>query len=101
MIRSLTPKEKNVLEFIETYIKENGFAPSYLEIKDHFGFASFNSIQRYLKQLQNKQYIHIPGGNQKRAITILKSANSIQANIIVSFPPTSWPSSCRLTSRGL
>jgi repressor LexA len=74
VLRPLTPKEKNVLEFIEDYIRQNGVAPSYLEIKEHFGFASFNSVQRYLKQLQQKKYIYIPGGNQKRAITVLQSS---------------------------
>lgn len=81
MMRPLTPKEKSVLEFIENYLKSNGYSPSFLEIKDAFGFASFNSVQRYLKQLQNKEYIHIPGGNQKRAISVLKTANSIQSSL--------------------
>lgn len=73
----LTEKEKAVLGFIEQNLAETGVAPSYQEIKDHFGFASFNSVQNYLKQLTQKGYIHIPS-NQKRAIQILHSANSVQ-----------------------
>ncbi len=65
-ILPLSPNEKRVLEFIETFMAANGFAPSYQEIRDHFGFASFNSVQRYLKQLQSKEYIHVPSGHQKR-----------------------------------
>ena len=61
----LTPKEKNVLEFIEGYITDNGYSPSFIEIKDHFGFASNNSVQNYLKQLEAKNYIQKSGGNQK------------------------------------
>lgn len=76
-ILSLTPKEKIVLEFIEEYVEGKGLAPTFLEIKDHFNFASFNSVQRYLKQLQKKEYIHMPGGNQKRALSILKTSNSV------------------------
>jgi repressor LexA len=78
---SLTPKEKKVLEFIELYVQQNGLAPTFLEIKEHFQFASFNSVQRYLKQLQKKEYIHMPGGNQKRALTILKPSSSILKNL--------------------
>lgn len=88
----LTAKEKAVLEFIEAYMREGGIAPSYQEIKDHFGFASFNSVQRYLKQLQKKNYIHIPGENQKRAITLLHSANAIQAQFHQSSHSFSLPS---------
>ncbi|MEM7645479.1 MAG: transcriptional repressor LexA [Pseudomonadota bacterium] len=80
-IPSLTPKEKNVLEFIENYIQDNGYSPSFLEIKDHFGFASNNSVQNYLKQLESKNYIHNPGGNQKRAIRILNSAKALPDNL--------------------
>jgi repressor LexA len=76
--RSLTLKEKNVLEFLEIYIQKNGISPSYQEICDHFGFASFNSVQRYLKQLESKSYIHIPWGNQKRAISLLKPSSALQ-----------------------
>jgi repressor LexA len=73
----LTLKEKRVLEFIEGYVQDQSVAPSFQEIKEHFGFASFNSVQRYLKQLQDKNYVHIPGGNQKRAIELLHSSSSV------------------------
>lgn len=73
----LTEKEKAVLEFVETYQIDHGISPSYQEIKDHFGFASFNSVQNYLKQLTTKGYISIPT-NQKRAIQVLHSALAVQ-----------------------
>jgi repressor LexA len=77
----LTPKEKTVLEFLEMYARHNGFAPTYQEICKHFGFASFNSAQRYLKQLEAKEYISLGGGNQKRAISLLQSASAYQEQI--------------------
>jgi repressor LexA len=47
----LSLKELKVLEFIEQFLQDKNVAPTFLEIKEHFGFASFNSVQRYLKQL--------------------------------------------------
>src|SRR3954468_21339339 len=73
----LTMKELKVLEFVEGFMQEQSVAPTFQEIKEHFGFASFNSVQRYLKQLQDKNYIYIPGGNQKRAMQVLHSSRSI------------------------
>ena len=73
----LSLKEMKVLEFIEGFLQEQTVAPTYQEIKEHFGFASFNSVQRYLKQLQDKNYIHIPGGNLKRALQVLHSSKSV------------------------
>lgn len=76
----LTPKEKSVLEFIENYILNHGISPSYQEIKDHFGLASYNSVQNYLKQLTNKGYIENPVGH-KRAIQVLHSSSSAQEQL--------------------
>ncbi len=84
--RPLTSKERNVLMFIEDFLQSHeGLAPSFQEIRDHFGFASLNSVQRYLKQLQSKEYIHIPSGNQKRAITLLQASNTV-TNLLSQLP---------------
>jgi repressor LexA len=75
--RPLTEKEKAVLEFIESELAQAGVSPSYQEIKNHFGFASINSVQNYLKQLTSKGYIQM-ANNQKRAIQILNSSQAVQ-----------------------
>lgn len=76
----LTIKERQVLEFIENELLEKGLSPSYQEICNHFGFASFNSVQNYLKQLSQKGYVQLPQ-NQKRAINILHSAKDFHKNL--------------------
>lgn len=68
----LTPKEIRFLEYLEDFISEKGFSPSYQEICDHFRFASFNSVQNYLKQLHRKNYVKIEA-HQKRAIQLCYS----------------------------
>lgn len=77
----LTAKEKSVLEFLEERMAASGVAPSYQEIRDHFGFASFNSVQNYLKQLTLKGYI-FTASNQKRAIQILRSSSTVQESVL-------------------
>lgn len=78
----LSLKELKVLEFVEQFIEEKTVAPTFQEIKEYFGFASFNSVQRYLKQLQDKNYIHIPSGNQKRALQVLHSSRSVSNSLL-------------------
>ncbi len=80
LLPPLSTKEKAVLEFIETELLSKGLSPSYQEICDHFGFASFNSVQNYLKQLSNKGYVELPQ-SQKRAIQILHSAKDFHKNL--------------------
>lgn len=86
--KPLTPREKSVLEFLETYAQLHGYAPTYQEICNHFGFASFNSAQRYLKQLEAKDYISLGGANQKRAISLLQSASTYQEGAIANITGT-------------
>ena len=78
---SLTLNEKKILEFIEAFMKKNGVSPTFQEIKNSFGFASYNSVQRYLKQLQTKGYVSMPGGNQKRAITLLQPSTALKSSL--------------------
>ena len=77
----LTTKEKAVLQFIEDVLLKNEVSPSYQEICDHFGFASYNSVQNYLKQLSSKGYVQI-AQNQKRAIQILNSVQDFKKDLI-------------------
>lgn len=83
LVKPLTPKEKNVLNFITDYFLEKGYSPTYQEIKDNFGLASFNSVQNYLKQLQAKKYLQL-FPNQKRCIEILKTSEFFQEKLLLS-----------------
>lgn len=78
--KPLSAKEKSILEFIEQTLSSTGVSPSYQEIRNHFGFASFNSVQNYLKQLTGKGYIQT-ANNQKRAIQLLHPSTAIQEGI--------------------
>lgn len=80
-LKPLSPKEKGVLDFVTTYFLENGHSPSYQEIKEHFGLASYNSVQNYLKQLQNKSYVRLFPG-QKRCIEILQTSDFFKDKIL-------------------
>lgn len=93
-VKPLTPKEKAVLEFIEEQMMGSGVCPSYQEIKDHFGLASFNSVQNYLKQLTNKGYVET-SPHQKRSLRLLHSSRALQdelARRAPSLAPTPGPS---------
>jgi repressor LexA len=79
-ITSLTLKEKSVLDFLETEILKSGITPSYQEIQNHFQFASINSVQNYLKQLESKGYIR-KSQNQKRSLQILQTSAALQKNL--------------------
>jgi SOS regulatory protein LexA len=54
---ALTKKQKDVLDFITEYVRENGISPTQKEIQENFGFKSLGSVQDYIKYLTNGGYL--------------------------------------------
>ncbi len=50
----LTKRQKEILDFIAIYIDDNGYAPSYREIAEHFGFSSVASVTDHIQALKDK-----------------------------------------------
>lgn len=55
---ALTKKQKEVLDFITGYVRENGYSPTQKEIQEHFGFKSLGSVQDYIKYLTTGGYLN-------------------------------------------
>jgi repressor LexA len=55
--RSLTPKQRDFLGYIRSYIKKNGEWPTYRDIIDHFDFRSPNSVTQNLQALFKKGFL--------------------------------------------
>ena len=67
----LTQKQQAIYDYIRRYITERGMAPSYEEIRKTLRFRSYNSVQKYLKRLEEKGYIKSPWKNRKRALELV------------------------------
>lgn len=62
-------KAEQILDFVNTFIQENGFAPSVREIGQAVGLRSTASVSYHLSQLQEKGLLQSPGAKgRKRAI---------------------------------
>ena len=62
-------KSQLILEFVNQFILENGFAPSVREIGAAVGLRSTASVSYHLNQLQEKGFLQSPGAKgKKRAI---------------------------------
>lgn len=53
----LTKKQKEIYEFIKSYIKKHEYAPSYREIGEHFGLSSVATVAGYIEALKDKEYL--------------------------------------------
>lgn len=57
MQQALTKRQAEILSYIRRYVEENGYAPSYREIGQHFGLSSTATIAGHIDSLKEKGYI--------------------------------------------
>ncbi|MFA7254358.1 MAG: transcriptional repressor LexA [Patescibacteria group bacterium] len=53
----LTRKQKDILDYIRSFIDDNGYAPSYREIAEYFELSSTGTIAEYISILEEKGYL--------------------------------------------
>ena len=53
----LGKRKKQILDFVNTYAKKNGFAPSLEEIRKKTGLSSVSTVHKHLKDLGEQGYI--------------------------------------------
>ena len=68
---ALTPRQKEIYEFIRDKIQGRGYGPTVREIGNQFGIKSPNGVMCHLKALQKKGLIHREA-NMSRAIQLLQ-----------------------------
>jgi len=73
----LTKKQKAVFGWIEKFIRDQGFAPSYEEIRRGLNLRSLNTVFHHLRQLEAKGYLKSPWQNRKRALELVSRSPSL------------------------
>lgn len=66
----LTRKQREILDYLTETIEDQGFAPSFEEIAERFGYQSLATVHEHLTNLERKGYIR-RNYNESRAIEVL------------------------------
>ena len=66
----LTRRQSEILSYLQTHIQAHGFAPSFEEIAERFGFQSLATVHEHLTNLERKGYIR-RSYNESRAIEVM------------------------------
>jgi repressor LexA len=74
----LTKRQKEILDFLEQFVTENGYPPSYEEIAQHFGYTSLATVHEHLENLRVKGYIR-KSYNASRSIEVMPTGTTISA----------------------
>jgi repressor LexA len=66
----LTRRQREIFDFVSQHIDGKGYAPSFEEIAEHFGFQSLATVHEHLTNLERKGLIR-RAHNESRAIEIV------------------------------
>ncbi len=79
----LTPKQRQVLDFIRQMIKADGVAPTLREISEQFGFSSTASAQKHVNLLAKKGFL-VRDKHQKRGLVLAEQQDTTPAGAVLS-----------------
>jgi len=74
----LTKRKKEILDFINGFIDEHGYAPSFEEIAHSFGYSSLATVHEHLSNLERKGYIR-KSYNESRSIEMVPEDGTVSA----------------------
>jgi len=77
----LTKRQKQILDYITKYIKENDYAPSLEETRRHFRLSSIATIHQHIGTLEEKGYLK-KIENQPRSIDIYENEKMVNIPLL-------------------
>jgi repressor LexA len=66
---TLTRRQKQMVDYLEHYIEEHGYAPTLAEVGEFFGLSSLATVHKHLRNLETKGFIRRTH-NHSRALEI-------------------------------
>lgn len=79
----LTKKQAEILAYVQNYIRDYGYAPSYREIANHFNLSSPATIHQHIKTLVEKGVITIGDDGCARSIELVETEEQTVPSIIL------------------
>ena len=67
----LTKRQKEILDYMSSFIDERGYAPSFEEIAESFGYSSLATVHEHLSNLERKGYIR-KAYNESRSVELVR-----------------------------
>ncbi len=69
MALTLTPRQKEIADFIRRYRSKNGVSPTQREICEEFGYSSFGTLQKHIRLLLDKGVL-VRDWNKRRSLAL-------------------------------
>jgi repressor LexA len=73
---ALTKRQKQILDYLNSFIEVNGYSPSFEEIADSFGYSSLATVHEHLTNLERKGYLR-KDYNKSRSLELVPSEGTL------------------------
>jgi len=77
----LTKRQKEILDFIQSYQKKKGISPSLKEIGKHLGLSSLSTIHHHIKSLKDKGYLYHQE-NHPRTVSVFEGDQLVKIPLL-------------------
>jgi repressor LexA len=78
MALTLTPRQKEILDFIRAYRQKRGLSPTQREICEEFGYSSFGTLQKHIRLLLEKGVL-VRDWNKRRSLVLAEEDKAVGA----------------------
>ena len=88
-MEDLSPRQRDVVDYICSTVAQRGIPPTYREIGDALGIASTNGVADHVKALIRKGYLRKVGGatgGVARGMQLTPKARSVRRSSVVPIP---------------
>ncbi len=75
---ALTKRQYQVLAFLDSFVRRNGYCPSYDEVRKNLGLASLATVHKHMNTLEGKGFIR-RDPNRSRSIEVIDRRPMIEA----------------------
>jgi repressor LexA len=77
-VQPLTKRQREILDYLQEFIQQNGYAPSLEEIGRRFSLSSLATVHKHLSNLQEKGFIR-RSWNRSRSVELLSARTGQRA----------------------
>jgi repressor LexA len=77
---ALTKRQKQILDYVESFLEGYGYSPSFEEIASHFGYNSLATVHEHLSNLEKKGYLR-KNYNKSRSLELVQSEGALAVEL--------------------
>ncbi len=77
---SLTKRQREILDYVESFLENYGYSPSFEEIASFFGYSSLATVHEHLSNLERKGFLR-KNYNKSRSLELVPAEGTLAVDL--------------------